>query len=173
MRTEISSVEVAQYDQPSTLLVRGKVLASTTSPIRTDTKATGLQTKKKASVRFTMLMVKPTRVNGSCLLNRLQDVKNGIGEYHYVSGAKFKGGWLNNLKHGESVTVFEDDTEYHCQFLNGLKHGKALIVSPDGKKMSEEYEMGKLVSRQTAGGEKNKKSEEDGSGEGAEMIGSI
>ena len=115
---------------------------------------------------------KLTRATGSCPLKRKNDLKDGQGQYFYLSGARFSGSWANNVKHGEGTTVYEDLTEYQCNYVNGVRHGKALVTSPDGKRMAEEYENGKLVQRQLLNPDKQKKSDEEGSGSNQDGSGS-
>lgn len=156
-------------DQPSTRSAREKVSASTILLSLDATKANGLPTAKKAMVLFTMPTTRPSRASGSCPFKRKNDAKHGHGEYVYLSGARFSGTWANNVKHGDSLTLYEDDTEYHCHYVNGIKHGKATIVTPDGKKVTEDYENGKLLGRHITTIERNRKSEEEGSGEFMEV----
>lgn len=87
-------------------------------------------------------------VNGRCRLSRQLDKKKGNGEYYYLSGAKYSGFWDDNVKHGEGTVIYEDSGTIRGNWCQGQKHGRASITMADGRRLIEEYEHGKLLSRQ-------------------------
>lgn len=125
-----------------------KAEASTFSRMATSTWANGYQTRNMVRVLSSTQTGNRTMANGRCLMNRQLDLKKGYGEYYYLSGAKYMGQWKDNLKHGDGSVVYEDSSTFVGVWSLGQKHGKAFITMADGRKLTEEYENGKLISRQ-------------------------
>ena len=96
-------------------------------------------------------------------INRQNDLKEGYGEYYFISGARFFGFWNKGLENGEGTIVYEDFTEFHGMWVQGKKHGRGEVSLAGGNKIIEEYNNGKVVFRILAPNRQRKSMDEDSS----------
>ena len=92
-------------------------------------------------------MERCTKAAGSRQSPRKSDLKDGYGEYYFLSGARFYGSWYKGQEHGDGTIVFEDFSEFQGHWVHGKKHGRGEVVTSDGKKIVEQYNQGKLMYR--------------------------
>jgi len=52
--------------------------------------------------------------------------------YIHSNGARYEGGWRNNLQHGYGIETWQDHSQYKGNYRNGLKDGYGEYVWPDG-----------------------------------------
>lgn len=46
-----------------------------------------------------------------------------MGVYHYASGGKYKGEWINDKKHGYGVIQYANNDKYEGNWKNGERSG--------------------------------------------------
>ncbi len=55
------------------------------------------------------------------------------------------GEWQDDQKHGHGLYRWTNGECYEGQWLTNLKHGSGILILPDGKRIAQVYEHGKLI----------------------------
>lgn len=87
-----------------------------------------------------------TTVNGELI--RLQDNRNGHGEYYYNDNTRYVGMFSENKLNGPGQFYHFDYSCFHGTFKNNAKHGKGELVKKNGTVIEQVWENGNLFSEQ-------------------------
>lgn len=58
---------------------------------------------------------------------------HGFGEYHYISGAIYKGFWQRNQHFGKGRYEFPDGSAYEGDWQRHMMHGEGIFTAADGR----------------------------------------
>ena len=59
------------------------------------------------------------------------------GIYTLANGQKYKGGWVDNQKHGRGSMICADDNIYNCEWRKGIRHGNGTCTLDSRNKSKE------------------------------------
>lgn len=83
-------------------------------------------------------------VNGELI--RLQDKKNGQGEYFYNDSTRYVGMFSDDMLNGPGQLYHFDYSCFHGIFKANMKHGKGELVKRNGTLIEQVWEHGNLIS---------------------------
>lgn len=72
---------------------------------------------------------------------------NGKGLYDYFNGDRFKGTFVNGEREGNGILVTSDGYIYTGTWKQDKLHGYCKVTHPDGKKETQYWENGTMVSK--------------------------
>jgi hypothetical protein len=67
------------------------------------------------------------------------DIKNGKGKYYYSDGSRYEGEWKGDKKNGDGIYYYSDGSKYEGTFTNGEREGFGIEFYSDGSKYEGEW----------------------------------
>ena len=73
----------------------------------------------------------------------MNELKEGKGIYLYNNGTKYEGDFKNGKKDGKGIKYYTDGNRYEGDYKNGKKEGKGITYYNDGSRYEGDYKIGK------------------------------
>ena len=83
--------------------------------------------------------------NGKYIGGYLNGLRHGNGLYIWDNGDSYDGDWINNERHGKGTYTWASGDEYIGEWRYGKKHGKGIYTLKNGEKYEEEWRHGKQI----------------------------
>jgi hypothetical protein len=78
---------------------------------------------------------------------RVDNKKQGFGEFYFVKGNRYVGDFKNDMMCGKGTLHGANNTKYVGRFKDGKKHGKGISQDANGVYFEEEWDMNVQVMR--------------------------
>lgn len=67
------------------------------------------------------------------------------GTFTWSTGAKYIGGIMDGLRHGQGLMTYPNGKKYEGNFRNDMRDGYGVMTYPDGRKLAGEWKRNEFV----------------------------